>query len=71
MTTFKTKAKITEKGSVTLSGIPFDIGDEVEIIVQNLGRRPASDKTYPLRGKPFKYIRPYDSVAEEDWKDYT
>lgn len=27
----------------------------------------AEDERYPLRGRPYRYDRPYDAVGAEDW----
>ena len=32
------------------------------------GRLPRKDGRYPLRAKPYRYDRPYDSVAVRDWE---
>ena len=31
-------------------------------------RVPLGDDRYPLRGQPYRYDRPYDPVAEDDWE---
>lgn len=29
---------------------------------------PPEDYRYPLRGKPYRYDRPYDPVAADEWE---
>ena len=31
-------------------------------------RVPSEDERYPLRGEPYRYIRPHDTVAEDEWE---
>ncbi|MCP3963632.1 MAG: hypothetical protein GY719_37830 [bacterium] len=61
------QTKIDERGQLRISQLPFQPGDEVEVIVRP--RRPRSDSgsRYPLRGLPYRYDRPTDPVAEDDW----
>jgi len=49
---------------LTLEKLPFEEGDEVEVIVRP--RRQTQHGAYPLRGKPIRYIEPFESVAKDD-----
>jgi hypothetical protein len=40
----------------------------VEVIVRDRLREQASGQRYPLRGKPIRYVGPFESIAEEDWE---
>lgn len=66
METYKTAATIEKAGELHLAELPFRSGDEVEVILLRR-RRKTTEKRYPLRGKPLRYDRPFDPVAEEDW----
>jgi hypothetical protein len=62
---------LTENGKLTLQNLPFQQGDEVEIII--LERRctssPTESNSYPLRNKqPYRYEDPFEpAVPVEDW----
>lgn len=62
---------LTDNGTLTLDGLRFGAGEEVEIIV--LPRFGAftsisdPENCYPLRGLLAPYARPTDPVALRDW----
>lgn len=61
------KRTIPDDKTVTLTGLPFATGDQVEIvIVRQTPRSPR--EAYPLRGQSVQYGRPLESVAETDWE---
>jgi len=59
------KKTIPADKRVTLTGLPFATGDQVEIVIVRQAPAP-HEETYPLRGQPIQYERPFDSVAETD-----
>ena len=65
---YKTEAKIQQEGELRLSDLPFQAGDEVEVIL--LRREPGQKmkNPYPLRGLPIRYEDPTERVAESDWE---
>ncbi|HYU31412.1 MAG TPA: hypothetical protein VEW48_04560 [Thermoanaerobaculia bacterium] len=71
MQAYKTAAKIERQGELRLLDLPFQAGDEVEVIL--LRREPAEPtqrkkNPYPLRGLPIRYEDPTEPVAEDDWE---
>jgi hypothetical protein len=71
MEAYKTAAKIGNRGQLRLSNLPFSAGEEVEVILLRLPKPPRGRETanrYPLRGQPFRYDRPLEPVAEDDWE---
>ena len=52
---------------LTIRGVPFREGERVEIIIVSMPRTLTNENHYPLRGKPFRYVGPFESVAEGDW----
>lgn len=64
---YRCETRIDETGHLRLSQLPFDPGDEVEVIVRRRRPRMESASRYPLRGLPYRYDRPTDPVAEDDW----
>jgi hypothetical protein len=65
---FKTAATIRAGGELRLSELPFEPGDEVEVIVLPLRPAPHPENPYPLRGLPIRYEDPTEPVAEGDWE---
>ena len=50
--------------TLTVRGVPFRTGDKVEVIVLSSPRKRGTKERYPLRGKPFRYSAPFDSMVE-------
>ena len=67
MAAFKTKANVAENGTVTVAGLPFKTGEQVEVTIEPLKEQKEVKDQFPLRGKPYKYDRPFDGVALDDW----
>lgn len=68
MQDYRVETKVSNDGSLTLKGLPFQAGDEVEVIIRSREHRDGEGRHYPLRGKPIRYTEPFDGVAEEDWE---
>lgn len=68
MQAHRVEATVESDGSVTVSAIPFRPGERVEVIVLPAPQRVATDHTYPLRGSVYRFERPTDPVAEDDWE---
>lgn len=68
MQAYKTAAKIEREGELSLSDLPFQAGDEVEVILLRLEPTQANENPYPLRGLPIRYEDPTEPVAESDWE---
>ncbi len=54
-------------GTLTLEHLPFRAGQSVEVIILPRSAEAKAADPYPLHGTPFRYDRPTDPVAEEDW----
>ena len=67
MQAYRLETTVSDDGSVVLKQLPFRAGEEVEVIVLARESQPGREK-YPLRGKPIRYDRPTDPVAETDWE---
>jgi hypothetical protein len=67
MQAYRVEVKIEESGLLTLSDLPLQAGEEVEVIilVQSPGVRPKNP--YPLRSLPITYLNPTELVAQSDW----
>ncbi len=67
MQAYRTNSTVTKGGNLSLRGLPFREGDEVEIIVLRHRQTANGGERYPLRGQPVRYDDPFASVADDDW----
>ena len=62
------EATVEKDGELTLEGLPFHAGEEVEVIILPrhgvAGGRPSRMRL----GTPVMYDRPFDPVATDDWE---
>jgi hypothetical protein len=68
MQAYRIETRVEKDGSLTLQGMPFQAGDEVEVIVLARARSLQHGDRYPLRGQPIRYEDPTEPVAESDWE---
>ena len=71
MEAFKTATKVEKDGTVTLHGVPFAEGAEVEVVVRQISSdaEPTPAPPHPHRGSVLKYDDPFAPAApEEDWE---
>jgi len=68
MPDYRVETTVSNDRSLTITGLPFEAGDQVEVIVRSQEHPGRNGKRYPLRGKPIRYTDPFRSVAEEDWE---
>jgi hypothetical protein len=77
MNAYKIETTLSEDGSLILKGLPFHMGDAVEVII--LEKFPSQEEKavveqpelnpYPLRGKVLYYEDPFEpAVPAEDWE---
>ena len=67
MNAHRIETTVDQDGSLTLSDIPFQAGDEVEVIILARPPKPDGENAYPLRGQPVRYDEPTEPVAEDEW----
>jgi len=67
MNAHRVETTINQDGTLTLKDIPFQAGDEVEVIILERLPKPNGDNPYPLRGQPVQYDAPTEPVAETEW----
>jgi hypothetical protein len=67
MNAHRVEATINQDGTLTINGLPFHAGDEVEVIILERSPKSSGDNSYPLRGQPIQYDAPTESVAESEW----
>ncbi len=70
MGTFKTKAKVKNNYKVQVKDVPFDDGQEVEIIISIKNENDDCEKIQTsLKGSVLKYDNPFDSaISYNDWE---
>lgn len=66
MQTFRAKVIVSKDGKLIIKS-PFHAGEKVDVIIMRQNKEKSTTDRYPLRGKPFRYEKPFDSVAEDDW----
>ena len=62
------QAVVAGDGTLTLRGLPSLAGRLVDVVVRDAAGPQPQSAQYPLRGRPLRYERPFDSVAETDWE---
>lgn len=60
---FRVRTRVSPSGSVTLEGLPFPPGADVEAIVIAEERSGETGARYPLRGTPYRLVDPTSPVA--------
>jgi hypothetical protein len=68
MQTYRVETEVSHSRTLTLKGLPFRVGEKVEVIVRRRERERERRGHYPLRGKLIRYLDPFGSVAENDWE---
>ena len=67
MNTHRIETTINRDGTLTLDGLPFQAGDEVEVIIMERPSKTGGNNPYPLRGQALQYDAPTEPVAENEW----
>lgn len=68
MQTYRLETTVSINGTLTITGLPLQAGDKVEVIVRSRNQEQKHRARYPLRGKPIRYTDPFESVAEDNWE---
>jgi hypothetical protein len=68
METYRIETIVSANRALTIRAVPFRPGEKVEVIILSHSRKRNNGQRYPLRGKPIRYTRPFDSVAEDAWQ---
>lgn len=67
MDTYRIEVTVSKNKTLSIKNLPFSVGDKVEVLVRSRKYGQKKQNPYPLRGKKFRYLNPFDSVAENDW----
>ncbi|HEX8362907.1 MAG TPA: hypothetical protein VF613_22480 [Longimicrobium sp.] len=65
---YRIHRQVEPDGTLKLDNLPFQPGEQVEVIVLAEERHGHDGHRYPLRGKPLIYEDPAAPVAEADWQ---
>ncbi|MET0395778.1 MAG: hypothetical protein ABW277_03030 [Longimicrobiaceae bacterium] len=65
---FRAHGHISQDGTLKLENLPFEPGEEVEVIVLAEARTASREGGYPLRGAPLVYEDPTGPVGDSDWE---
>ncbi len=68
MQTYWMETIISSNRVLTVRGVPFRAGEKVQVIIISPPRKREKKEPYPLRGKPIRYLAPFDGVAENEWQ---
>lgn len=64
----RVETTLQQDGTLTLEHLPFLAGQCVEVIILPQPEIARTVEPYSLRGTPFRYDRPTEPVAEEEWE---
>ena len=67
MQAYRIETTMAQKGKLTLTHVPFQQGEMVEIIILRRPRVLSHPHNYPLRGMVLAYEHPTEPVAQDDW----
>lgn len=68
MEAYRIETVVAQDGTLVIKGLPLRAGEEVEVIILSRSYESGVKDRYPLRGKPVRYLAPFESVAEDDWE---
>lgn len=68
MQAYRVETTVQQDGTLTLSNLPLQAGEAVEVIILVRPSVSLRQSRYPLRGTPITYIDPTEPVAQADWE---
>ena len=66
MKAYRVEKQVAANGELKLNDLPFQVGEEVEVIILSRERSNASIQPSDLHGKVIEYVDPTEPVAEGD-----
>lgn len=68
MNAYKVEIVLTEDGTITLQNLPFQAGENVEVIIQ--GKKLVFEaNSHPLKGSLISYDEPFEAeVFLDEWE---
>jgi hypothetical protein len=68
MQAYRVETTVQQDGALTVSNLPLQAGEVVEVIILVQSSAARRQSLYPLRGTPITYIDPTEPVAQADWE---
>ena len=68
METYRVVKRVAPGRKLSLEDLPFQAGDKVEVVVRGQKKEQGPGDHYPLRGKPVRYLLPFEGVDENAWE---
>lgn len=68
MKAYRVEKQVVANGELKLKDLPFQAGEEVEVIILSHEKYHASIQPSELHGKVIEYLDPTEPVAEGDWE---
>jgi hypothetical protein len=69
MDAVRIETKVKQNGRVVLDGLPFEEGQDVEVIVLESHKEAITPSPNPLKGSVLRYDDPFEpAVPPEDWE---
>jgi hypothetical protein len=68
MVAHKFDLTVGQDRTLLVKDVPFDPGEQVEVIVMEHAKGGATDRWRALQGSVIRYERPADPVGEDDWE---
>ena len=65
---YRVRSLVSPEGTLRLENLPFQPGEEVEVIVLGEESTARLEAQYPLRGALVTYHDPTAPVAESEWR---
>ena len=63
MKAHRIETKLTENGTLNLKDLPFQAGEQVEIIILESPKHPSESNLYPLCGTVIRYDDPFEPAV--------
>lgn len=68
MKAYRIEKKMTANGALTLQGLPFEEGDDVEVIILSGKEKKHTVSQSIVKGKVIEYKDPTEPVGQDDWE---
>ena len=68
MNTYRITTSLIENGKLLLQDLPFEEGDEVEVVILDKNEKKKID-CHSLKGTVIEYGQPFEAaILDEDWE---
>ena len=64
----RVETSVAPNGTIVLQGLPFPVGETVEVVITAQSVKPIVADPYPLRGTVLEYVNPFEPIAETEWE---